>query len=95
MARLFLIAALLFTISTPVAHAATWSSPVLIAPDFAGRAISCPTTTFCAAVDLFGRASTSSDGTSWTRPTARHGFGYRAISCPTTTFCQAVGSGHR
>jgi hypothetical protein len=95
MGRVLLIVALFFTALTTTAQAAgSWSAPAPLAPDFAGRGISCPTTTFCAAVDLFGRISTF-DGASWSQPSARNGAGFWAISCPSATFCQAVGSSGR
>ena len=61
--------------------------------------VSCPSTTFCAAVgdpfaSLTGYALTY-NGTSWTAPTNLGGIdgggGLRSVSCPSATFCVAVG----
>jgi RHS repeat-associated protein len=55
--------------------------------------ISCPTTSFCAAVDQSGNA-VMYNGTSWTA-SAVDSNQLKAVSCPTTSFCVAVdGSGY-
>jgi len=60
--------------------------------------VSCPTTTWCMAVDLSGRVMTF-NGSAWTAPKVAfprfdgHNPEVRAVSCPTTSFCLAV-SGH-
>ncbi|CAN7230216.1 hypothetical protein LJR027_000769 [Terrabacter sp. LjRoot27] len=73
-----------------------WSAPVTAIPD-RGRPsdVSCPTTTWCMAVDLSGRAMTF-NGSTWTAPKVvfprvdGQNPDVRAVSCPTTTFCLAV-----
>ena len=73
-----------------------WSAPVTAVPDRGKPSdVSCPTATWCMAVDLSGRVSTF-NGTSWSTPKAvfarvdGQNPGVRAVSCPTTTFCLAV-----
>jgi len=52
--------------------------------------ISCPTTTFCAAVDYGGNVITYSGG-AWSAPVSlAPGKGIDSVSCPTATFCMAV-----
>ena len=52
--------------------------------------VSCPTTTFCRAVDSDGRVF-GFNGTTWSPGvTIDKGHGLTAISCPTTTYCVAV-----
>jgi len=52
--------------------------------------VSCPSTTFCMAVDESGDAL-SWDGSSWSSPTNVDGSNYVfSVSCPSTTFCMAV-----
>jgi serine/threonine protein kinase len=52
-------------------------------------AISCPTTSFCAAVDASGYVMTF-DGTSWSAPQEVAPSILGDVSCPTTAFCVAV-----
>jgi RHS repeat-associated protein len=52
--------------------------------------VSCPTTTFCMAVDLEGGA-VEYNGSTWTTfPSIDGSNGLESVSCPTTTFCMAV-----
>ena len=76
----------------------SWTGPVVIDPHIALpadglSAVSCPTTTFCAAVDASGNALTY-NGHTWTNPVPidpnNAGLSLDAISCPTSTFCVAV-----
>jgi hypothetical protein len=56
------------------------------------EAVSCPTTTFCAAVDADDRALTF-DGVSWSAPSAPldpSGAQYASISCPSSSFCMVT-----
>ena len=57
------------------------------------KSISCPTTSFCVAVDLEGNAATWNGGT-WHAATkidnSSRNPNIESISCPTTTFCMAV-----
>lgn len=54
-------------------------------------AVSCASTTFCVAVDVFGNELTY-DGSTWTSPAGIDSVGQQltSVSCPTTTFCAAV-----
>ena len=58
------------------------------------RSVSCPTATFCVAVDESGNNALTWNGTSWSRPVTIDPGGYRveltSVSCPTTSFCAAV-----
>lgn len=76
----------------------SWAGPVVIDPHIALpadglSAVSCPTTTFCAAVDASGNALTY-NGHTWTNPVSidpnNSGLSLDSISCPTSTFCVAV-----
>ena len=52
--------------------------------------VSCPTASFCAAVDESGYALTY-DGSSWSKPVSIEPSGAPgAVSCPTASFCAAV-----
>jgi uncharacterized Fe-S cluster protein YjdI len=55
--------------------------------------ISCPTTTFCVAVDSAGNAAIDTSGT-WSlfTPVAGAGNEFLSVSCGSTTFCVAVGA---
>jgi hypothetical protein len=71
-----------------------WSSPQVI--DTSGgtlTGVSCPTTTFCMAVDSAGNAATF-DGTSWTSftPVAGSGNSFYGVSCASPTLCAVVGT---
>jgi hypothetical protein len=73
-----------------------WSTPVTAVPDRGQPSdVSCPTTTWCMAVDLSGRVLTF-NGTTWSTPKVvfprvdGQNPGVRAVSCPTTSFCMAV-----
>jgi hypothetical protein len=52
--------------------------------------VSCPTPTFCRAVDSLGRVF-GYDGTTWSAGTQiDSGHALTAISCPTVSYCVAV-----
>ncbi len=81
-----------------------WSAVAAIDPEsppgpMGLQAVSCPTTTFCVAVDGAGNAL-SFDGHRWSKPSAidpshTSYFGLTSVSCPTASFCVAVdGLGH-
>lgn len=67
-----------------------WQRPVQVSMFLEG--VSCPTTTFCLAVDPSGESYTF-DGQSWSGPTDMmdrvYGYG---LSCASSTFCMAVNS---
>jgi hypothetical protein len=85
----------------------TWSAPDLLEPAklvgidrFIGQpalaSVSCPTPTFCAAVDPSGNVFTF-DGTVWSAPRSvdaqgltRNAIGVTAVSCPTPQTCTAA-----
>jgi hypothetical protein len=72
-----------------------WSAPTNI--DSVGystiASVSCPSATFCVAVDDVGDALTY-NGTSWSAPTKIHGPGDngQSVSCTSPTFCAEVGN---
>jgi hypothetical protein len=80
-----------------VATTRTWGDPRTISPHRGGpEDLSCPTTSWCLAVDRNGGAFRWSHGTWYTEkrlPPDPFGFvpGFRSVSCPTTTFCLAAG----
>ena len=70
----------------------TWGAPTYIDPaGYALWSVSCPTDTFCAAVDLHEDALTF-DGIGWSTPQYVNsiGYGLSSVSCPTRMFCAAV-----
>src|SRR5664279_2813017 len=74
----------------------TFSAATVIDPPHGGPvSVSCPTATFCAAVDTQGAALTF-NGTTWTPPitiTDSADYGWTSVSCPSASFCVAVGDG--
>jgi hypothetical protein len=67
----------------------SWGSPSVVAGGSALEGVSCPTMSFCAAVDLAGRTVTfGSQG--WATPVAIGGDGITSISCVSASFCAAV-----
>jgi hypothetical protein len=81
----------------PAAGAGPASSPAFRgADDQAGnfRSVSCPTATFCMAVDESGNNVLTWNGASWSRPASIDPGGDRveltSLSCPTAAFCVAV-----
>ncbi len=76
--------------ATPSANAAPlkWTSGTTLSSAQGGvNAVSCPTSTFCVAVDRSGSVS-EFDGSKWTAPhTIDATTSLTAVSCPTTTFC--------
>jgi hypothetical protein len=72
----------------------TWSAAVLIdtAPTTGIDAVSCPSATFCMAVDVSGNVVTTTDGGStWSAPVDIDGSNSSAsISCATASFCTVV-----
>jgi hypothetical protein len=79
---------------TVAAQSLSWGAPSTIDPNTGGlSSVSCPTTTFCAAVDSSGNALTF-NGATWTKPTRLDTTGYAgnltAVSCAPSSFCAAV-----
>ncbi|HET9655021.1 MAG TPA: hypothetical protein VFP72_06690, partial [Kineosporiaceae bacterium] len=69
---------------------ASWGAPVVVASPQGGLvSVSCPSPSFCAAVDAGGNAFTY-DGTTWTGPTKINKTALVAVSCPTVNWCVAI-----
>jgi hypothetical protein len=68
-----------------------WSTPIPIDPLQAGlKPVSCPSASFCAAVDANGNVLTF-NGTSWSAPKVIDPSGVlTSVSCPSASFCAAV-----
>ena len=75
--------------------ASAWTGPTVINKSQPPENISCPTTTFCAAVGAGGYGQTF-NGSSWGSPTNidpssnPSGHTLTAVSCPSASFCMAV-----
>ena len=70
---------------------ASWSTPSE-ADSNSLSSVSCPSASFCAAVDITGNVITY-NGTTWSAPQSIDaGNLIHSISCPTTSFCMAVDS---
>src|SRR5262245_31732587 len=81
-------------IVTATATAATWSAPKKVDPSFSltntGSMLSCPSASFCAAVDVAGDAATY-NGSSWTVQAGIDGAeSLFAVSCVSETFCVGI-----
>ena len=67
------------------------------ATDFANGAlwqrVSCPTTTFCAALSSTGQATTW-NGTSWSTPQKVISYGGAGLTCPSASYCLASNTNH-
>jgi len=90
--RVVLIAAILFVIVPSVARAsAHWSAPIQV-DSSPLVSVSCPSGSFCAAVDSAGNAATF-DGTAWSAPRSIDAaIALSSVSCPSASFCIAVDS---
>lgn len=82
--------------SAPGGGASAWSTPVVIDPlateEYTLTSISCPTTSFCQAVEFGGNAVLYSDG-GWSPPVhlGSDTFGeFTAVSCSSPSFCMAL-----
>ena len=78
----------------PPAQPLTWSTPTHFDAISGGpRSVSCPSTSFCVAVDQSGAVLTY-DGSSWSKPLPVDPWSpygsFTSVSCPTTTYCVAV-----
>lgn len=73
-------------------NGSSWGSPVTIDGTSFLDGISCPTTSFCAAVGGAGEAVTF-NGTTWSAPASIGGGGARSVSCPSASFCVAANRG--
>ncbi len=80
----------------------TWTNPANVDPapltapagtEMYIASVSCPTASFCNAVDDYGRALSWTSTSGWTSPQDIYGnIQMPSISCGTSTFCVAVGS---
>jgi RHS repeat-associated protein len=67
-----------------------WGPPTTVDSTRSVHGVSCPTTSFCAAVDTSGYA-TVYNGTSWSTPSDIDGsHALEAVSCTSSSFCKAV-----
>jgi hypothetical protein len=69
-----------------------WSDTAFLA-NAAWQRVSCPTTTFCAALNNFGQASIW-NGTSWSTPQKVIAYGGAGLSCPSASYCLASNTNH-
>jgi hypothetical protein len=81
-------------ISSSPAQASGWSAAQPIDANNGFASVSCPTSSFCVAVDSAGNAYTFS-GASWSagRQVDSSGNGLNAVSCASSSFCAATDSG--
>ncbi len=78
------------TTTTTTATTMTWSVPRSIDPNGNFASVSCPSSSFCVAVDSSGDVSTY-NGVSWSSPKVIDPSGVLvSVSCPTVRFCVAV-----
>jgi hypothetical protein len=69
----------------------TWSAPSDIDGGTGLWSVSCPSVTFCMAVDGDGNALTY-NGSSWSAPSDIYGdYAIESVSCPSASFCAAAG----
>jgi hypothetical protein len=72
-----------------------WSGPTTVNSSQPPVSVSCPSSSFCAAVGSGGAAETF-DGTTWSSPVVPDpGGSLAAVSCPSSSFCAAVDTGGR
>ncbi len=69
--------------------APTWGTTTDIDSTKALYSVSCPTISFCAAVDKSGRVLTY-NGSSWSAASTIGSVRINSVSCPSTSFCEAV-----
>ena len=82
--------ALVFAGATTASAQGTWSSASDIDGDNGLISVSCPTASFCAAVDAKGNALIY-NGSSWSSPSDVDGTNtLLSVSCPSANFCIAV-----
>ncbi|WP_170226660.1 cutinase family protein [Rudaeicoccus suwonensis] len=79
------------SISLPltIAQSVTWRAPQMIDPSGSPNSVSCPTSSFCVAVDAYGNALTF-NGSAWSQPATVDSHSLLSVSCPTSSFCVAV-----
>src|ERR1019366_7175216 len=77
-------------------NGSSWSSQAVIDPNEGLTAVSCPSASFCMAVDSVGNSLTW-DGISWSSPAAGVAGSYDGtigpwVSCSSASFCMEVGA---
>ena len=73
----------------------TWGAPASLGWAFHVTGISCPSSSFCMAVDNGGNYSTYSTSGGWTTPAQLLASSrLSGVSCASATFCAALGSGN-
>ena len=90
------VGALIFMLAlvsaAPAFAANGWTGPTPIDPSFSATALSCGSTSFCAALDSSGKAMQLKDG-AWSLPASIDGPNrLTAVSCASASFCMAVDS---
>ena len=66
-----------------------WSAPAPVDPAFHATSVSCPSASFCAAVDQAGDVAMY-NGSTWSTPANIDANKLNSVSCPSTSFCVAV-----
>lgn len=85
-----ILTALIALVVPITASAASWSSPASIDAGSDLTSVSCPSSSFCVAVDEAGKAVTY-NGSSWSAPaTIDAGHELSSVSCASASFCVAV-----
>ena len=75
--------------ASPAFASGSWSSAHNVDSTNKLSSVSCPTASFCAAVDQQGNTLTY-NGTSWSAPTNVDSSPMDSVSCPTPSFCTAL-----
>src|SRR5579863_6146070 len=86
------VAVAFLALGSGTALAASWTAPGTIDGTNSLKSISCPTASFCAAVDSTGHVVTH-QGTSWSTVTQPDTSTLNSVSCTSASFCVAVDSG--
>ncbi len=85
----------MFALASPavsVGSPSSWSAPVAIDGADTLTSVSCPSASFCVAVDDSGNALTF-NGSSWSAPTSIDMHVLYSVSCTSASFCAAVDLG--
>ena len=69
-------------------NGSVWTAPALVGGTHSLGSVSCPSSSFCAALDFTGLAITY-DGSSWAAPVVLGG-GFDTLSCPSASFAFGV-----
>jgi hypothetical protein len=71
-------------------NGSSWSAAPISIDTAPLASVSCPSSSFCVAVDYSGNALTF-NGSSWSAPASIDPAGLLSVSCTTASFCVAVG----